>query len=460
MTVLPNLERLLGDAAERLAPTSIQPAAATRPTGTRSSQRRVRRQRLRRWRPLALVTVLVLGGATGALAAAGVFQTGTPIGAQPGYAPISSVGFGAPKHGSMRVLTLRVADPAGGLPWGLGLFTTTQGLACPVTGRVIDGRLGALGIDYVFGDDGRFHLLLAPAGISIDCSPVDAHGHAFLTGGYGWIQNASGDTAPAAAVNQRPHCDLPGEHDWGVRCPQADLRAVFYGFLGPDARMVFYSFNGVRHLERVSGPDGGYLIVLPAPPGSTVGRAANLGDVKPPTAVYVTYTNGRTCTLASADLLERAPGPCTAVGYVQGPLELPTREAVSTPVHVTYHAALPVGILGPRPALAITFTARVAITTTQDGYAVEARRPNTHACTRALARSDRFIPLEDNTQRTIAAGQTVRLVLPLQPLCAGRYSGRVYYGRGPRFAGVPGQNFLGRDQRATVTVADFAINVP
>jgi hypothetical protein len=139
---------------------------------------------------------------------------------------------------------------------------------------------------------------------------------------------------------------------------------------------------------------------------------------------------------------------------------LPTREAVSTPVHVTYHAALPVGILGPRPALAITFTARVAITTTQDGYAVEARRPNTHACTRALARSDRFIPLEDNTQRTIAAGQTVRLVLPLQPLCAGRYSGRVYYGRGPRFAGVPGQNFVGRDQRGTVTVADFAINVP
>ena len=30
---------------------------------------------------------------------------------------------------------------------------TTTGLACPVAGRVVNGRLGVLGIDYAFAND-------------------------------------------------------------------------------------------------------------------------------------------------------------------------------------------------------------------------------------------------------------------------------------------------------------------
>ena len=106
-----------------------------------------------RRRPLVLVVALVLGGATAALAASGVFQTGTPVGPPAGYAPVASVGFGAPQPGGIRVLGLRAADPAGGPPWGIGVFRTTQGLACSVTARVVDGRLGVLGIDYAFADE-------------------------------------------------------------------------------------------------------------------------------------------------------------------------------------------------------------------------------------------------------------------------------------------------------------------
>jgi hypothetical protein len=453
MTVLPNLERLLGDAAEKLAP--VNDAAAAEGGVSRTST-----PRSRSWRPLALAVVLVLGGVSGALAAAGVFQTGKPIGPQPGYAPVSNVGWGAPRAGSMKVLALRVADPAGGPPWGLGMFTTTRGLACPVTGRVVDGRLGALGIDYAFADDGRFHRLLAPAGIGPDCSPPDARGHVFAFG-EGWLESASGDAAPAAAIDQRPDCLLPGYQGRGVRCPQADLRTVFYGFLGPDARTVSYTYEGVRHVEHVSGSSGGYLIVLPAPPGVAVGRAAKYGDVAPPTTVYVTYASGRRCSLQSANPVASRPGPCQAVGYAKRPLDLPTRKALATPTRVSFDSKLPIGLLAPGPALLVKFTARIAAATITSGYAVEAHRPSTQACTKAFSARGGFIPLVDNTTTAIKSGQPVTLVLALKPLCAGRYSGRLYYYRAPTYSGLlPIGLPATRAETAEVTIKHFAINVP
>ncbi len=62
---------------------------------------------VRRWRPLALIMVLVLGGATGALAAAGVFQAGAPLG--PGAPVAATAGNGAAT--GARLMPLRVADP-------------------------------------------------------------------------------------------------------------------------------------------------------------------------------------------------------------------------------------------------------------------------------------------------------------------------------------------------------------
>ncbi len=459
MNYLPELRDAVVDAARRL----YQAAEATPVSGASDASRS---RRAKGWRPFALLAVLVLAGTTGALAAAGVFKTGTPVGPQPGYAPVSNQGFGTLRPGSMRVLALRVADPGGRAPWGLGVFQTTRGVACPVAGRVSDGRLGVLGIDYAFADDGRFHPLLASTSIDIACLPPDAHGHLFLTG-EGGIVNASGDVAPVAAIAQRPHCDLPGDHDWGVRCPQSALRALDYGFLGPDARSVSYTFHGVRHVEDVSGPDGGYLVVLPAPPGSTVGRKANLGGFKAGPTLFASYADGRTCAVQSV-LEVSGPRSCALIGYVQALLPLPTRAALATPTHVSYHPALRYG--GPArlllPGLLVTFTARVAITNTQSAYAVQAQRPNRTACRKALALANAshrgFIPLQQDTLQTITAGQTVSIVVPLQPLCAGRYSGRLYFYRDTSpYNTLEGLLSLPvRDQPRGVTVATFAVNVP
>ncbi len=107
--------------------------------------------RARRWRPLALIAVLVLGGATGALAAAGVFQTGTPVGP---YVLAQANAFeGVAVPGSLRLLALRVADPDGGPSWVLRALRTTRGLECVELARLVGGKIGVIGEDGAFADD-------------------------------------------------------------------------------------------------------------------------------------------------------------------------------------------------------------------------------------------------------------------------------------------------------------------
>src|ERR1700691_4973666 len=84
-------------------------------------ERVVRRERRRRfarprWRPLVAIIVLCLGGATGALAAAGVFRSGTPVGAN--VPPTPHALDGVAIRGSAHLLSLAVSDPQGGPPWG------------------------------------------------------------------------------------------------------------------------------------------------------------------------------------------------------------------------------------------------------------------------------------------------------------------------------------------------------
>ena len=64
----------------------------------------------------------------------------------------------------------------------------------------------------------------------------------------------------------RVHCDLPGQEDWGVRCPQSELRQVAMGLLGPDATSIEVSARGRCFTVKPYGPEGAYLIVLPAQP--------------------------------------------------------------------------------------------------------------------------------------------------------------------------------------------------
>ncbi|MGH2833720.1 MAG: hypothetical protein ACRDK2_13180, partial [Solirubrobacteraceae bacterium] len=115
-----------------------------------------RRVALRRSRGVLVVAAcLVVTGS--ALAASGVFRTGAPV--VPEVTPIATVNDGAPIASSVRLLSLRVSDPNGGPPWGLRTIKTTRGLMCVQVGHVVGGRIGILGNDGAFHDDGRFHPL-------------------------------------------------------------------------------------------------------------------------------------------------------------------------------------------------------------------------------------------------------------------------------------------------------------
>jgi hypothetical protein len=218
-----------------------------------------------RWRPLALVFALVLGGTAGALAATGVILTGSPV--PPTGPVVATAGSGIPAAGGSRLLPLRVADPGGGLPWGMRVIHTTRGRICVQVGRVYRGQLGELGIDGAFDDDGRFHVL-APdilgaflgdgnrAGI-VDC---ENPGRTFAAYAVGFEANAA--TAPATG---------------GL----ATRREISFGVLGPDALSITYSTatgKSERSLRVVPGV-GAYLIVQRY---SYARRLLGLGERLPP----------------------------------------------------------------------------------------------------------------------------------------------------------------------------------
>ncbi|HEY4451328.1 MAG TPA: hypothetical protein VGN13_07010 [Solirubrobacteraceae bacterium] len=244
-----------------------------------------------------------------ALAAGGVFQTGASVGPEVPPNPRTDVGVAIP--GSARLLALRVADPAGGPPWGLRTIRTTRGLICVQLGRIVGDRIGALGRDGAFKDDGRFHPLsvdyLNVGGFN--CGVEDARGNAFL--------NEEDFALPAAGL-------LGGGRDVSggcytspktrAGCGPGDLRDVSYGLLGPAARAITSrSSDGSLAGSATAGPDGAYLVVLthvehrcaeqtlidcvPSPGGETGGPALDVsGAVR-----SVSYRDGSTCHLMTAE---------------------------------------------------------------------------------------------------------------------------------------------------------------
>ncbi len=192
---------------------------------------------------------------------------------------------------SVRLLSLRVADPHGGPPWGMRLVTTTRGLLCAQVGRVANGELGQLGIDGAFHDDGRFHALTPN-----DLPEVRAQGAA-----------ADDD---CVAPKETFAGEIDGLDRNAVANPQGNTialsgrREVSYGLLGPHALAVTYR-SGTRTLTSpVLRGLGAYLIVLQAKSNRYLGStgAAPGGDyaddLEPagPTGalVAITYRYGRT----------------------------------------------------------------------------------------------------------------------------------------------------------------------
>ena len=228
------------------------------------------------WGPRQLRTVVIavlalLGITAVALAAAGVFSPGRPV--TPVSVPKPRAFDGAVIPSTIRLLSLRADDPAGGPEWGLRILATTRGEVCIAPGRVQDGMIGVLGRDRAFGDDGRLHPLAADYIDPLGCALPDAGGHAFL--------NISQTGLPASALIQGIaaaaggcRVDNPPPADRALLCPSRDLRDVYYGLLGPDAVSVTYrASSGDLATERTAGPDGAYLVVLRYARGGLQGTA-------------------------------------------------------------------------------------------------------------------------------------------------------------------------------------------
>jgi hypothetical protein len=280
--------------------------------------------RRRWWRSTALLVVLPLGVATVAVAATTGILSGEPVKNPPGLHlnPKSGVGVIV---GPGKLMSVRAADPAGGPPWALRVVKTSRGLGCVQIGRLVDGKLGVLGRDGSFGDDGKFHERGAEIIQQTDCQQTDRAGNAFIAMSYIGLPD-SGDAAGclARASNNVPR----------PVCPAGSLRNVFYGLLGPEARAVTYiDAAGRVARQSVSGPEGAYVVVRATDP-----KRRNVGyfspGVTPGSGLHsVEYRDGSTCRIVNPRRIGGARR-CPLKGFVTPDVTPVSRAALATTVRV------------------------------------------------------------------------------------------------------------------------------
>jgi hypothetical protein len=393
---IPDLQRVLIDAARR-------------------QERHARRSHRIGRRPLAVIAVLVVGSATATLAAAGVFRSGSPV--SPGAPVVATQDNGAAIARTARLLPLRVADPGGGLPWGVRVIHTTRDETCLQLGRVAFGTVGVLGQDGAFANDGLFHPLSENYEGPLSCGTVDAHGNAFLSLALPNVPASATDRG--CQLGSGTQSGLPANRAHVGVCPARDLREVFYGLIGPDATSITYATPSGRLVKTSTvGSDGAYLIVLPYVAGAgpcgphrpicpdgemRQTGGSDIGDEYGAIRA-VRYRDGGTCRIA-------LPGPgappageqssCPAVGYVAASTTPLTTTQVDGPitVHTVYSTVycgdgrtfeacsggrVPHGyhrLNDQPPSLLVTvsFVSRVAITNSRSYYYFDFQNPGPEA---------------------------------------------------------------------------------
>jgi hypothetical protein len=375
---------------------------------------------VRLWLRHSRALVVVLAGlivAGPALAAAGVFQSGSPV--TPVVAPTRNAGEGVAISSSATLLSLRAPDPAGGLPWGMRVLRTTRAVVCVQVGRVRSGVVGAIGRDSAFADDGRFHPFSDNYEQGPPCVTPDARGNAYLNvAEYG--VPASGLFAGPRGSGCRPRRSVAGlragialKGNGRLRtlasryvgrpvCPPADLRDVFYGLLGPDAVSVTREAQNGRFVTTPTGPDGAYLFVLRNQSSANAGGFTYDAGLFPGAVRAVTYRDGHTCRLPAPNVPGGGGASCPAVGYVSPTSRLPSPAAVAA--HVTARLAIaksycskgqltepcsgrtPPGFRRldmrsqvPQGLVVISFTSRVAVTNAQSYYYIQLCYPPPNA---------------------------------------------------------------------------------
>jgi hypothetical protein len=415
MTLIPELERELTTAIAR------------------QSSRRPRH--ISRLALVAATMAAMLVGAAVALAA-GLIKFGAPVTLPGAMHRNPNVGEGVVRPGTVELSPIRVADPAGGLPWGLRVSSTTRGLGCLQVGRVLNGQLGVLGRDGAFHNDGRFHPLPVSLNGPGQCAQLDANQRLFY--------NVSASDIPASGPAYFEGCDAP-RFTFGVPrsklCAQSDERNIYFGLLGPEAVSLSYTVGGQTHTLATVGASGAYLIVAEAANHDFNGTTGYVYPVDSP-ITKVTYRGGITCRFGPRGAIGASP-PCPTPGYAPAVTPHPSTAQLATPIHarVTRDPSE-----GWEPV--VSFAARVPVTNALTAYQV--------ALYPANGGSNRWPPrggLEGApTQRNIRAGQrvVVRFHGQQQP---GLYRGIVTYGSSPTpgTIGYPGQGVL---------VGRFSIRIP
>jgi hypothetical protein len=385
--------------------------------------------RARRRRSARVVAAIVAVGlliAAGALAATGVIDIGSKVEPPARLKGNPEVGSGVALGRSARLLPLRVADPAGGPPWGLQLVRTSRGLTCLQVGRVVDGKLGVLGQDGIAHDDGRFHELSPRfARLQPGCAAPDAQGSSFIA--IDWHGGLASGEGP------RRSCLAPGEGAPGrKRCPVADHRRFLYGLLGSDVSGLAYRDRGRTRSARVAGPEGAYLIVLAgrqAGGGTTVGTAPFIGHP----FTRITYRDGSVCPAPGATQRERR---CEPGGY-RSLLAGLDRDSLRRPLRLKQ--------AGRR--LVISFKAPVAVQDARLSYWANAHFAST--CPQIY-----FVP---STNRDVRRGSVVQLEIKLPRRCHGPLRGVVTLSASA--TGMPTPP-AGGDPHSSIVIGRFRERIP
>ncbi len=450
MTLLPEVRSQLYDVAER------------RTRGPRSGPLGwLSRARLTgRWRRTPLIAfgaALVLAGAA---FGAGLIQLGAPAKLPFSLYGNAHEGSGALVPGTVRMLPIAAPDPAGGPDWGMRVLSTTRGEGCLQFGRIVDGKLGALGQDGAFANDGRFHELPVSAFDLNSCALLDGKGRLFTNvtaderAASAWIGvggRLGGCVPPSAGPYEKGLRLTRQEREHGAKpaaiCSQADLRNIYYGLLGPDAQSITYVLAGQRRTLPTVGSDGAYMFVTLASAHQLLNFAnAGTADIVPVDGPIkeIHYRDGSTCHLTSKSWIGGShactPSLPEPVGYVPAG-KVPSAAAVATPIHTRVTR----GREG-RYILAISFTARLPVTDARRVYDVQWREPDMPAGVYGGV----------STNSNIDAGQTItRTIGEYGPtLRAGVVHGSVTL----RQAGGPGG--IEGPGSVAVPVGIFAVRVP